>query len=364
MTRPQSRLTRRDLPLLAGIAGAILLLAHAGLTGRSFLPSYLVAWLFLLGLSLGSLALLALHQLTGGAWGEAIEGMLQAMLGNLPWIGLLGLPLAGGLDQFLAGSGDDPYLRPPFYLLRAALFFLAWMLAARQLRRHPGAGTAAAVLLGYAVTMTLAATDWVMSLTPHWHSTAAGLLACSAQVLAALAGAVLGTVWRERGTWVRFGRAWHDLGKLLFVLCLLWAYLAFMQLLIVWFEDLPGETAWYLPRIDGAWRGLAGVVLLLQFVLPLGVLLSRRASASPRVLAAVSVLVLAGTLASTAWDLLPSLRPGGARLQASDVFALLALGGPWIALLQRALRRAPPGNAPPAGGAVAPGAGPAQVHPG
>ena len=102
----------------------------------------------------------------------------------------------------------------------------------------------------------------------------------------------------------------HALGKLLFAAVVLWAYLAFMQLLVAWMGDLPDEAAWYLPRLAGGW-GLFGLAVLVgHFVLPFALLLGRAAKRAPRVLAATALLVLIAHAADLAWLILPAAPPG------------------------------------------------------
>ena len=108
---------------------------------------------------------------------------------------------------------------------------------------------AAPGLILLAVTATFAAFDWMMSIEPEWGSSIYGMLIISGMLLAALAGATLAAA-------ARCGQE-VDLGSLLIAAVLLWAYLAFMQFLIIWEEDIPAEIGWYLKRLDGGW-GWAG----------------------------------------------------------------------------------------------------------
>jgi len=119
---------------------------------------------------------------------------------------------------------------------------------------------------------------------------------------------------------------------------LLWAYLAFMQFLIIWIEDLPDETGWYMLRTQTSWSSLAWFLAGAHFVLPFLVLLSRNAKRTPPVLAAVAGVLLLAGLADTFFLVVPPFRPRGFELQWNDLFALLAVGGAWLGLLLRAIR--------------------------
>jgi hypothetical protein len=365
--------------LLAAGAGALLLIAAARLSGQPWLPSYLFVWLFVLGLSLGSLAWVVVHNLTGGEWGGAAQPFLQAALRLFPLSALLALPLAFAPAQLLpwmrttpaaeAGfvAGQRWYLNADFFYARAIVYFvvwlaLAWLLrserasAQRAARRAPSLQSVSAVgFVLYALTTTFAAVDWTMSLTPPWHSTAFGLLVGIGQALAALAAAIVCANALAVRVDAPLRRRFHDLGNLALALVMVWAYLALMQYLIIWIEDLPEEIPWYLLRSRTSWSALTGFVVLAHFVLPFLLLLSRDAKRAPAVLAAVATLILLACLADSFWLVVPTFRPRGFELQWSDLGALLAIGGLWLGCLIFVIGRL--AAAPPLHAALAQGAG-------
>jgi len=349
--------------LLAGGVGAVLLIAvGAGGAARAYLPSYLFIWLFVLGLSLGSMALIFVHDLTGGGWGQAARPVFEAALRVLPATTLLAVPLLFGLPDLLPWmhgphapaedlSGKGWYLNPAFFSARAIAYLaiwlsLAWLLRSTRSARARGTDDrqvsrqrtlASAGFVIYATTTTFAAIDWIMSLTPAWHSTVFGLLIGVGQVSAALCCAIIGAAALARGADEALRGQFHDLGKLLLALVLLWAYLAFMQYLIIWIEDLPDEIGWYLVRTQTSWRGLALVIAAAHFAIPFLALLSSNGKRSPPVLAAVAGMVLFACLADMFWLIVPSFRPEGFAIRWSDALALLAVGGIWLGLLIRAI---------------------------
>jgi hypothetical protein len=134
-------------------------------------------------------------------------------------------------------------------------------------------------------------------------------------------------------------RRFHDLGNLTLALVLVWAYLALMQFLIIWIEDLPEEITWYLLRTRTSWSALTTFIVIAHFALPFLLLLSRRAKRAPAVLAAVAALVLLACLADSFWLVVPIFRPRGFALQWSDLGALLAVGGVWLGALTVVIRR-------------------------
>ncbi|MGC2459728.1 MAG: hypothetical protein WA446_01935, partial [Steroidobacteraceae bacterium] len=336
-----------------------LLIVAGRQSGQSWLPSYLFVWLFVLGLSLGSLAWVVVHNLTGGDWGDAARPFLQAALRLFPLTALLALPLLVAPAQLLpwmhttAGApeagfvaGQRWYLNSTFFYARAILYFAIWLGLARLLRsdralaphlparREPSLQAVSAVgFVLYALTTTFAAVDWTMSLTPRWHSTEFGLLIGTGQALSALAGAIVCANALAAEVDAPLRQRFHDLGNLALALVLVWAYLALMQFLIIWFEDLPDEIPWFLLRSRTSWSALTSFMVVAHFVLPFLLLLSRGAKRAPAVLAGVAALVLLGCLADDFWLVVPVFRPRGFELQWSDLGALLAIGGLWLGCL-------------------------------
>ncbi|MDO1527208.1 hypothetical protein QMK61_00035 [Fulvimonas sp. R45] len=331
-------------PLALVVAG--FLLAGDGL--RAALGAYLAAWLLGLAVALGSMSLVFVHVLTGGAWGRRLGSELAAGARLLPWVALAVLPLLAGMHwlfPWLGGAAGDPelarqhwYLNLPAFLLRTLLCLALWgWLAAGVARRRPWRqGQAAAGLIVLAVTSFVAAVDWIMSLVPRWHSTDIGLLLFSAQALLAFALALCASRAGPRGDADAVAR---DCGNLLLALVLGWAYVAFMDYLTAWVADLPAETAWYLPRLRGGWGGVALALVGVGLVLPFAALLYGRVKSSRRALAWVAGVVVLAQGLNALWLVLPGMAPDGvtAAAGAALVFlGMLALGAlAWRAALRR-----------------------------
>ena len=365
---------------LAAVAGVLLLVATSRQGGPTWLPSYLFVWLFALGLSLGSLAWVSVHNLTGGHWGRAVRPFAEGALRLFPLTALLGLPLLLAPAQLLPwmgttanapeeglAAGQHWYLNSGFFYARAIAYFVIWLGLARLLlgqgapavhgagRRRPSLqAVSAAGFVLYAFTTTFAAVDWTMSLTPHWHSTVFGLLIGTGQALCALAAAIISAYALAPEVDEPLRTRFHDLGNLALALVMVWAYLAFMQFLIIWIEDLPEEIPWFLVRSRTSWRDLTDFVVVAHFVLPFVFLLSRAAKRAPAVLSAVAAVILLACLADSFWLVVPTFRPRGFELQWSDLGALLAIGGLWLGCLIFVIGRP---AADPLRGALAQGTG-------
>ena len=275
--------------------------------------AWLGAWLFFVGIAVGALVIVMLHELTGGAWGFAIRRPLETAMSTLPVLAALALPLAFNLPNLYpwahatAGKNADILLRKAAYLnvaffdARAVIYFTVWIALAFALRRHwlrretnagdtPNARLRALSIAGlvlYAITATLAAVDWVMSLSAAWYSTAFGLLVMVSQAYSAFAFATACAYGRATCTLLPATREHTagDLGNIVLTFAMLWAYLAFTQFLIIWAEDLPKEIDWYVARSSAFWKALAIAVLAPQICRAVrgdAVSLVQAGAASPR----------------------------------------------------------------------------------
>jgi hypothetical protein len=298
-------------------AGSLLILALAGAAWRpdlrALLAGYLALWWFVTGALLGALANVWLHQLTGGAWGDTIRLPLLRAARWLPLACLLFLPVLAGMHWLYPWAGgqplepDTPFRRwwftPALFIVRSVAYLALWSgLAWIETRaRRASSGRAAVCLLVYGVSVSLAATDWIMSLQPAWYSSVFGWLAAAGQMLTGLALAVL-LIDREAAR-----ERLPDLGNLLMMYVLTWAYLAYVQFLVIWAADLPREIAWYLRRDTPGWHAVAWGLLALHGAGPVVILLSRRAKRGPRLMGILAAVLLAAHVLDCWWLVLPSI---------------------------------------------------------
>lgn len=356
--------------LLAGGIGAILCLVGAILNLDQFFRSYLFAYFFWIGVTLGSLAVLMMHHLTGGAWGFVVRRIFEAGVRTLPLMLVLFLPIVLGIQILYAWARPEVvaadevlqyktfYLNIRFFLIRTAVYFAAWLGIAfaliRWSRRQDETGDVSLSrrfqllsgpgLILYVLTATFASIDWVMSLEPRWFSSIFGMLVVVGQVLVTLAFAIAAVnVLKDRPPLAEVisPRLFNDLGNLLLAFVLLWAYLAFSQFLIIWSGNLPEEVTWYLHRSQGGWGWVIVLLLLFHFSLPFAILLSRNAKRRIQVLAAIAVLVVVMRLVDTFWMVTPAFYRMSFHVHWLDFAAFIAIGGVWMALLIQYLKGAP-----------------------
>jgi hypothetical protein len=375
-----SRLEKRALVI--GVLGLLGCIAGWIISPEQFFRSYLVAFLIVLGLSLGSLGLLMLQHLTGGHWGTLIRRPLEAATRVLWLVAGFFIPLIFGMkylysthkvgDEVRMGWLDAPkpgeegalsnlqqwWLTHNAFLVRALIYFVVWIglmwlfntlsreqdvnTEDRKLRRRLKFWAGPGIIL-YVFGMSFAAFDWVMSLSPHWASTIYGFMFVAGQAISAMALMILIIVmlsYSEPFAHFIQERHLHDLGKLLFAFNMLWAYFSFSQLLIIWSGNLPEEITFYHQRLQGAWGFVAVGVLVLHFFLPFLVLLSHDVKRNRRLLPIVACWMIAMRILDVYWltrpeftrQALPSLW---------DFAALLGLGGLWFWFFAGQLKQRP-----------------------
>jgi hypothetical protein len=312
------------------------------------------AWLAALtcwvGWPLGSLTLIFIHALTGGRWGFAIRGQLATGIATLPLVLPAVLPVLFVLPRLypwmrpeVAAQLDNRfYLNAPFFYARGIVYLIVWLglgvLVLRALRQkdpEPILHRMAPLgLILLALTVTFSAIDYTLSLEPHFKSSIYGMLVGSEAVLLALSVAVMGTA-AARGA--QGGETVHDLGRLLFGLLVLWAYLDFMQLLIIWNSDLPEEAAWYLKRLAGGWALVAALIAVFHFILPFFALIWPQVQRSRRAMGWLGALLVVIEVPRAWWIVIPA---SGRNLSLVDVVAMMAVLGLAAGMSLRAFRSA------------------------
>jgi hypothetical protein len=360
----------RRVALLFGVVGALGCVAGFFLHPGAFFRAYLAAYIFWLGIPLGSLAILMLYHLTGGAWGFLIRRPLEAATRTLPLLALLFLPVACALPHLYvwARPGEaetNPavqnkvfYLNAPFFWGRAALYFVLWSAMAYALshwsRRQDETGErrfydrmarlSGPGLMAYGLSVTFASVDWVMSLMPAFRSTIFGPVFASSQLVSGFAFALLALRWlvtRPPVAGAYSEGAYIDLGSLLFTFVIIWAYLNFFQFMLVWIANLRYDAIWFLARDGAGWKGVAWFLFLGGFAVPFLLLLARDVKRNPRKMAGVSALVLFSQLVFDYYQVLPCLPSDSLLEHWIDFVTPFALGGLWLANFAWELGRAP-----------------------
>jgi hypothetical protein len=375
MNEAAARLARlRKTAFATGIFFAALCGVGIAFEPRELAVSWLFAFIFWIGLSLGCFNAAMMHYLTGGHWGNPTRRFLEAGFMTLPLMAALFVPVLFGLRELYPWARPEDvaadkilqqkaaYENLTGFLLRAICFFAIWIFIALRLRKWSlqqdvsndlaptikmrtlsGPGIVIVPL-----TVTFALVDWVMSLEAAWFSTIFGVILLAGQLLTALALATLLLAWmRNAEPFVsHFAKCdtnphFHDLGNLLLAFVMFWAYVAFSQFLIIYSGNQPHEIGWYLRRIAGTWKWLLGFVAAFHFFAPFCLLLFRSAKRNVRVLAIIAGMIFLAYILEIFWVVAPRFYPDGIRVHWTDFAAWLGIGGLWLAVFAGNLKRHP-----------------------
>jgi hypothetical protein len=362
------------------VGGVALLLSLTGAvrTPELFYPSYLMSFMLILGLTVGSLGLLTLQHLTSGHWGIIIRRPLESATRALPLMAVAFLPIAiFGMKYLYSGHGDEKgwlnapstgdsalsnfqksYLTQTGFYTRAVIYFAIWLVLMfifnilskqqdanredRALRRRLKMLAGPAIIL-YVFVMTFASIDWVMSISPHWASTIYGFLFVAGQLISSMSLMIAVVVLLARTepfANVLQKRHLHDLGKLLLAFVMLWAYFDFSQLLIIWSGNQPEEISFYRTRLYGGWGVVAVIVLVFHFFVPFFLLLSQDVKRNAKVLPRIAIWLIFMRLVDLFWMTRPEFTSRAIPTWL-DIVLPIALGGLWLGFFAFNLKQCP-----------------------
>ncbi|MGA2609883.1 MAG: hypothetical protein ABSH01_20790 [Terriglobia bacterium] len=345
--------------LVVGLVALTLCFAGAFHSPVQFFRSYLLAFVFWVGVALGCTAILMLHHMVGGRWGFLLRRLLESGTRTFYLMAVLALPLLFGLRLLYSWADPEkvrldpilqykqPYLNVPFFILRTVIYFIAWIALAYFLNKwsreqdetaNPHLAKRLQNLSGpgmviYGLTVTFASIDWVMSLEPRWFSTIYGMIFMVTQALAAMsivtiAVILLSTQKPLSGLVSR--RVLNDYGNLLLTFTMLWAYLSFSQYLIIWSGNLQEEIPWYVSRASGGWAWVAMALIVFHFAVPFLLLLSRFVTRRTLWLGIVAAIQIVMSVVDIFWLTVPAYERSGPQFHWMDWAAILGIGGVWI----------------------------------
>jgi hypothetical protein len=239
------------------------------------------------------------------------------------------------------------YLNKNFFYLRACLYFLIWTIlavrlfgysAAQDISKDPQLTVRAQAFAPpatflFALSLTFAAFDWIMSLEPTWFSTIFGVYFFAAGVVSSYAVLILVTMALRTSGPLEGAvtvEHYHDLGKLMFGFLVFWAYIGFSQFMLIWYAALPEETTWYHNRWDhDPWSKVSMTLLIGHFVVPFFWTISRNFKRNLGRLQIGAGIILVMHVVDMYWFVMPNYMLGqdGFAFSWIDLACLCAVGG-------------------------------------
>ncbi|MBO0911072.1 MAG: quinol:cytochrome C oxidoreductase [Acidobacteria bacterium] len=353
------------------VNGAIAALWGLGALPERTWPNLLLNSFYMASLAVSAIFFIASQRAAGARWSASLRRIPEAFMVAMPVASLLLVSLflgrqhlfpwarPGAFDHAPEIAGRVQYLEAPWVLARVLLALVLWnvfVLLVRRASLAQDAGSETSMVLHermtrysvlfipvFAVTFTLIAFDWLISLEPSWFSTMFAVYVFAGTFVQGIAAVTFVAVaLKERGPLdgAVLDRQFHALGTMLFAFSTFWAYIWTCQYLLIWYCNIPEEITHFVSRTNGPWLYLFALNFIVNWIIPFTVLMSARAKHSGKILKAISLLLLFGHWLDLYLLIMPEEWPapkfGWPELAIAAGFAALT-----YLLLVRALSRAP-----------------------
>jgi hypothetical protein len=293
--------------------------------------------IFFTGIGIIGLFFVAIQYAAQAGWSTVIRRVPLAIGNWIPYAGILMiiswfvvkhdvfhwthpnlyLPLAEGGDKAIQGKSALWYWPmkmgtfPIFYVFRMVLFFGLWYLFYTWIKKeildqdedglvehwYSARKLSAIFLVIFAVSSSIAAWDWVMSIDAHWFSTMMGWYVFASWWVTGLAVITLVVISLKQAGYLKGVNAnhLHDLGKFCFAFSIFWTYIWFAQFLLIYYANIPEETVYFIGRLTNppyGWVFYANVIL--NFVLPFLLFMTRDAKRQAAMVQVVCPIIILG----------------------------------------------------------------------
>jgi hypothetical protein len=298
--------------------------------------NYLIAFTFMISIGVGALFLIALEYVAGADWSVPIRRVVEFFAAIIPLLAVLVIPLLFNMGELFHWShadavaedkillGKAPYLNVPFFIIRVFVLIGLWSLFyfffVRNSKKQDSTKDqnltkinirlSAIFIPIFAISISISAIDWLMSVEPHWFSTIFGVYFFAGTVVAALAAVTLATVLLKEHGYLHPAMTndhLFSLGALLFAFINFWGYIAFSQFMLIWYADLPEETFWFLQKWEGNWAIFSIGLIIIHFLVPYITLVSQPAKMDPKKLKFISVWLLFAHFYDLFWLVMPEM---------------------------------------------------------
>ncbi len=326
----------QKIGLILVVVGIILGILSFFIDKERALYNYLLAFSFVTSIAIGSLFLFALEYVAGADWSVPIRRVVEFFASFVVLIIVLALPLLLNMKDLFEWAkpevlqndkilqGKSGYLNNTFFIIRIIIYCGIWSIfyfvlsknskkqdfTKEQILTKRNIILSAIFVPLFAITTTVFAIDWLMSIEPHWFSTIFGVYFFSGSVVGALAAVTLTTVLLKENGYLHPAMIedhYFSLGALLFAFVNFWAYIAFSQFMLIWYANLPEETFWFMARWKDGWAFVSLALIVVNFIVPYSLLLSQPSKMNPKRLKFASVWILFAHLLDLYWLIMPSL---------------------------------------------------------
>ena len=342
-------------------------------------PALLFNTYFYLGISVFAVFFVAMQYVAEAGWSIVLKRVPEAIMAALPFFSIIMLfivfasimhwnhiyhwlhegimdPASDHYDRIIAGK--EPYLNATFFIVRTIIYLLIWNYFAKKLRRlsiledanggtsyhNSGVKTSAWFMVFFAVTSATASWDWIMSIDTHWFSTIFGWYIFAEWSAIGFTTILLFTLYLQKQGYLEDVNEnhIHDLGKWIFAFSLVWTYMWFSQFMLIWYANIPEEVTYYTARLEVSnYRFLFWFSMLINFILPIILLMSRDAKRHKGRLIFVSVFILIGHWLNSYLLVTPGVLNTHGHIGFTEIGIGIGFAGLLIYLTLNALEKAP-----------------------
>ena len=338
------------------------LYSPAGAWGNFMVNNY-----YFLSLAIGASFFLAIQYITHSGWSAAFKRVPEAMMSYIPVAALFFVFLYFGMHQLYEWTHADvlssdelvlhksPYLNVPFFYIRLVVYFAAWILLIRVLRKlslkedeygglqyfHKSEFYSKVYIFVLAITFSLATIDWIKSIDVHWFSTmfaVKNFIAAFYHGTAVIAFIVI--LLNARGHFSFLNKYHiHDFARYIFILSIIWGYMWFAEFMLIWYGNIPEETFYYYDRWHDGWKVFFYLNIIINWAIPFVVLMPVPTSRNKMVLSSVIVILIIGQWIDLYQQVMPGV-VGERNLTLIEIGTFLGYVGLFIFIVAKSLSRA------------------------
>ncbi len=330
--------------------------------------NYLLNNYYFLALAVGAAFFYAIQYITQSGWSSGFKRIPEAMFSYIPVAAVFFVLLFFGVHYLYEWSHSDvvahdqliahksPYLNVPFFFIRLVVFFAAWILLTRQLRklslREDQVGGlenfqksefySKVFIFVLGITFSLSAIDWIKSIEVHWFSTLFALKNfISAFFHGTTAIVFIALVLNYRG-YFKFinGSHLHDFNRYMFILSIFYGYFWFSQFMLIWYANIPEETVYYAIRWGEGWKTLFFADIVVNWFIPFLILLPPVLSRKKPLITFMAGFILIGFYIDCYMQIMPGLFKNN-QFGLIEIGSFLGYAGLFILIVSHQLSKYP-----------------------
>jgi hypothetical protein len=217
------------------------------------------------------------------------------------------------LDPIL--KGKSPVLNPTFFISWTVITLFMWSWVGSKMRKLSSQadekmsqeqskkyiykntvwGAVFIVFFGLTVGSTIPWL-WLMSIDAHWYSTMYSWYTFVSSFVAGMSLVALFVIYLKNHDYLEYvtEEHLHDIGKFMFAFSIFWTYLWYSQFMLIWYANIPEETIYFKPRMQGVYRGIFFLNLIVNFAVPFLLLMRKSSKRSYTTLTFLAVLIILG----------------------------------------------------------------------